>query len=159
MRTALLALPLAALALAAVSFAEETPGAPQPRPTLQAADADGDGAVSRAEFAAAHAARFARMDANNDGVIDASERPMRRPGPPRDGAAAQAAGAQEPPPRHRPRHNPDADGDGRITRAEFEASHAALFDRLDSNDDGALAGEELDRRPHRRPCPPPHAAD
>ncbi|NWG53914.1 MAG: hypothetical protein HXY28_09360, partial [Hydrogenophilaceae bacterium] len=85
MRTALLALPLAALALAAVSFAEETPGAPQPRPPLQAADADGDGAVSRAEFAAAHAARFARMDANNDGVIDASERPMRRPGPPRDG--------------------------------------------------------------------------
>jgi len=30
----------------------------------------------------------------------------------------------------------DANGDGTITRAEFQASHSAMFDRMDVNDDG-----------------------
>lgn len=43
-------------------------------------DADGDGAVSRAEMRSGVAARFAQMDANSDGSLDASERPAPRRG-------------------------------------------------------------------------------
>ncbi|MBI1186225.1 MAG: hypothetical protein GC206_02665 [Alphaproteobacteria bacterium] len=160
MRIAFLALPLAALALASVATAEDSPArAPHQRPDLRAADANGDGAVSRAEFTAAHAARFAQMDANGDGVIDASERPARRRGPPRDGAAAPPAGAQEAGARPPRGMRPDADGDGRITRAEFDASLAAMFDHIDANDDGAIAGEEFERRRHRGRRPAPDAAE
>lgn len=41
------------------------------------ADANGDGVITRAEFDAQSAARFAAMDANKDGKIEASE--MRKP--------------------------------------------------------------------------------
>ena len=45
---------------------------------LMAADTDHDGKVSHAEFTAMAAARFARMDANNDGEITADEMPAPR---------------------------------------------------------------------------------
>lgn len=45
---------------------------------MQDTDTNKDGAISRDEFMAGHQARadkmFAKMDANNDGVIDATER-------------------------------------------------------------------------------------
>jgi Ca2+-binding EF-hand superfamily protein len=41
---------------------------------LKKADSDGDGAVTRAEFDAAVAARFAHADSNGDGSISAEER-------------------------------------------------------------------------------------
>lgn len=44
---------------------------------LGRADRDGNGEVSRAEIEAGVAARFAAMDADGDGVLDASERPQR----------------------------------------------------------------------------------
>lgn len=54
------------------------------------ADANGDGVITRAEFDAENAARFARMDVNKDGKIDASEMPkprrMRGAMPPAPGA-------------------------------------------------------------------------
>ena len=37
-------------------------------------DADGDGNISKDEFMKGHEAKFGMIDANNDGVIDASER-------------------------------------------------------------------------------------
>jgi uncharacterized low-complexity protein len=37
-------------------------------------DADGDGAVTKEEFMQGHDAMFGKMDANGDGVLDASER-------------------------------------------------------------------------------------
>jgi hypothetical protein len=38
--------------------------------------------------------------------------------------------------------NPDANGDGVITRAEYEASTLAMFERLDKNADGVLTKGE-----------------
>ncbi len=45
---------------------------------LRAADADGDGAITRAEFDAAIAAQFARVDADGNGAITAEERQASR---------------------------------------------------------------------------------
>lgn len=46
---------------------------------------------------------------------------------------------------------PDANKDGVVTREEFTARHAELFDRLDKNKDGRLTGDEFGPRggPHR----------
>jgi Ca2+-binding EF-hand superfamily protein len=40
----------------------------------------------------------------------------------------------------------DANGDGRVTREEFTAGKARLFDRLDRNRDGALDSSDRGRR-------------
>jgi Ca2+-binding EF-hand superfamily protein len=37
-------------------------------------DADGDGNISKEEFMKGHEVKFDQIDANSDGVIDASER-------------------------------------------------------------------------------------
>jgi hypothetical protein len=54
------------------------------------ADVNKDGAISRAEYDAAAAQRFARMDANKDGKLDRADRPQRMPPP----AQAPAPGAK-----------------------------------------------------------------
>ncbi|MCP3730693.1 hypothetical protein M9978_09660 [Sphingomonas sp. MG17] len=54
------------------------------------ADVNKDGAISRAEYDAAAAQRFARMDANKDGKLDRADRPQRMAPP----AQAPAPGAK-----------------------------------------------------------------
>lgn len=49
---------------------------------MMRADTNGDGVVTRAEFAAASAARFARMDRNGDGKLDMADRPQQPASPP-----------------------------------------------------------------------------
>jgi len=51
-------------------------GGPPLRPEML--DTDKDGSVTKAEFAAAMAARFEQMDINRDGVVTADERRARR---------------------------------------------------------------------------------
>ena len=48
------------------------------RTMLRAADADGNRAVTRAEFDAALMQRFSRLDADNDGTVTAAERKAAR---------------------------------------------------------------------------------
>jgi len=47
----------------------------------------------------------------------------------------------------------DADGDGNVSKAEFQQAHAArgeeMFARLDKNADGVLSQEELNAQPRR----------
>lgn len=45
-----------------------------PGPMMQRADTNGDGAISQAEFVAAHLAMFDKADANKDGTVTAKER-------------------------------------------------------------------------------------
>lgn len=109
-------------------------------------DANGDGAIDRAE-AAAHpklAANFDRLDANRDGRLSADERPRHRRGGMHGGLERL-----------------DADRDGRISRAEFDAAAAMRgqdaarapdFAAIDTNRDGFLVRSEV-RAHHERMRP------
>jgi Ca2+-binding EF-hand superfamily protein len=104
-----------------------------------ALDTDGDGLISRAEVASHPrlAAKFDTLDANKDGRLDAAERPSwqgkhrSKDGHGRRGMADAVA--------------LDADGDGRISRAEAakQPKFATRFDQADGNRDGYLVRSEL----------------
>jgi Ca2+-binding EF-hand superfamily protein len=106
---------------------------------LTRSDANNDGAITREEFLARPIEHFERLDANDDGVISADERPQR----------GERSEMRE---RRADRPNPDTNGDGSFSRAEFAAMGAAMFERLDADDDGAVTREEAraGRGHHRR---------
>jgi hypothetical protein len=120
-------------------------------------DTNGDGMISKAENRAAAEARFARMDANGDGTIGADERgkgmgKWKRGG--RRGAAAEGS----PVPMHggkRHEMKADANGDGVITRAEFDAHSAARFAAMDANKDGRIDASEMPKPRRMRGATPP----
>jgi Ca2+-binding EF-hand superfamily protein len=103
---------------------------------LKAADANGDGLISKAEAQAALpmiARHFDEIDANKDGFVTGDE--LR--------AFHQQHRAQR-----RAEHfkQIDADGDGRVSKAEAQAKAPRLFahfDQVDANGDGFLTPEEL----------------
>ena len=98
------------------------------------ADTNKDGAVSRAEFVAMNAARFVRMDKNQDGRLSFEERiPERAPNGlrPLDPAAPWRPG------------DADANGDHFITRDEFFLNVGIIFARFDANRDDQIAGDEI----------------
>jgi Ca2+-binding EF-hand superfamily protein len=99
-------------------------------------DKDGDGKVTKTEAEAGHKARFEQIDGNKDGVVDAAEIAAHQ--------AANKAGAGRKSPRML---RMDADGDGKVTVAEFGAQHAGWFERMDGNGDGVVSLEEM--RAHR----------
>ena len=114
---------------------------------LDRLDTDKDGKISKAEFAAQSAERFARMDTNGDGKIDAAERSAAAEGGRRGGRGMSRM---------------DRDGDGVITRAEYDAQSDQRFARLDANGDGFIDTAErqamMSRMGRGRPggdTPPP----
>lgn len=96
-------------------------------------DADHDGVVTRAEFAAHRDAMFDRLDQNRDGLVSPADFPrlarFRPAGYQRITAALQQA---------------DRNGDGAVSRAELAAAPMTLFDRADSNRDGRIDTMEAD---------------
>jgi Ca2+-binding EF-hand superfamily protein len=108
---------------------------------LTRADANNDGDITRDEFLARPLEHFDRLDANDDGVISTAERPQRGE---RGGRGEGERRADRP--------NPDANGDGSFSRAEFAAMGAHVFERLDGDDDGRVTREEAQaaRGHHRR---------
>lgn len=126
-------------------------------------DADGDGVVDRAEYDASGVRAFAHADADGNGRIDASDPEPRREAP---AAAANAAAgkadageAGKPRPGTRtPRREViamptthtragfleiyDADGDGVVTREEFNRLRGEAFARTDADGDGRIVAEE-----------------
>lgn len=108
---------------------------------LRGADANNDGNITRDEFLARPIAMFERLDANSNGVIEASERAQRPERGAQDGERHQRAD----------RPNPDTDGNGTFSRAEFTTMGAGMFERLDANSDGRVTQEEAQAaRGHRR---------
>ncbi len=106
---------LAALTLAAggVALAQQTPQDPR---RAARGDADGDGRVSKAEFVDGRVQRLTALDANRDGSVSAEEMQAGR-------EARRAEGAD------RMFARLDADGNGAITRAEFDARRGDRAER------------------------------
>lgn len=107
------------------------------RVAFSRADANNDGNITRDEFLARPNQMFDRIDANRNGVIEASERPQPR---------QRGEGGPR-----RERFNPDADNNGSISAAEHAAMGARMFERMDANSDDRVTQEELQtQRGHRR---------
>ena len=98
---------------------------------LEAADRDGDGVVTRAEFLQARSARFQQLDRNSDGFIAADD--IGRFGKRRADRQGRAAAAMR---------DMDADGDGRVSRPEFDQASQKIFQRLDGDANGLLTRQE-----------------
>lgn len=105
-------------------------------------DTNGDGLISKAENRAMVEARFARMDADKDGTVEAGEgrkgmgkakwkRGADRRGPGGPGGPAMAM------------KKADTNGDGAISKAEFDAQSAQRFAKLDTNSDGKIDAAEM----------------
>ncbi len=99
---------------------------------LEKADANGDGAVSKAEFTAHRQAQFPRLDRNKDGFFTDGDVPkiMKNRMP-----AGFTPGEM--------RGQFDVNGDGRISEHEFVHGPAMAFDRIDANADGVVTSAEL----------------
>lgn len=153
------------LATACVSDAFGQPAdRPAPRPGLlggrdpaeafRNADTDGDGRLSREEFIKARTADmeqvFTRMDENGDGFVDPTEarrfaESMRSGQGGRDGGGSSERGPRPDGEMPRPRagdggEDPfarlDRDGDGQLSRDEFQAGMARLREFMQRNGGG-----------------------
>jgi len=119
-------------------------------------DLNGDGSVSQDEHRAAKAAQKAerekRRDINGDGVVDAADKAAFKEKRKARKAAFKERRAERKKSGERPqRIKRDANEDGVVTRAEFDAATAAMFARLDVNGDGVLSeGEGRKRRKGKR---------
>jgi Ca2+-binding EF-hand superfamily protein len=102
---------------------------------FKAIDADGDGKLTKAEADAARGKPLLLLlaDANKDGAVTKEELAKAYAG--RGGAASD-----------RVFEALDADKDGKISTAEWQAAGERRFARLDRNKDGAITADEVARR-------------
>lgn len=129
---------------------------------FERSDTNGDGFVSKEEFAAGRNAMFAKLDANGDGFIDQAELDKAReawhqraskPAQTDTGTQAEAQNKQ-----HRGfMQRMDADGDGKVTAQEFAVAGDRMFARLDKNADGKIAKDEVPH--HRKKADAPASGD
>ena len=178
-----LMLTAAAFALMASPVLAEQGPPPPPAPPqgpgfFERADLNKDGVITIEEVKTARATMFDRADANKDGFVVKDEmRALRPPRPPKRPGERDERGEGRPP--HEKRGLmafSDANADGSVTRAEFDAATAKMaterqsmaqeraaeaFARLDANKDGRIDATELaamrakmPARPDRPPHPP-----
>ena len=159
-------LPVLSLGALALALAAPTIAAPEGKP----AGPDRSVPMARADTLAKVEARFAKIDTNSDGVIDAAEmtahREAKRAARAEKIAAmtdeqkakfqerraamkerwAKRAASTDAPAVKRSRGDRmariDMDGDGRITAAEFAAPAMQRFDKMDANSDGIVTPDE-----------------
>lgn len=106
---------LAALTLAAGGAAVAQQASQDP-PRVARADTDGDGRLSKSEFVDGRVARLTAQDVDGDGTVSAAEMQAGR-------EARRAEGAD------RAFARMDSDGNGAVTRAEFDAVRADRGER------------------------------
>lgn len=163
MRKTVLTLMLAASAITSAATAQSTPAAP-PAPMRQ--DANRDGVTTRAEAIAQADARFAQMDTDHDGRVSGGEMRAYREAM-HDRMVAKGRDVPVPPPgggKHDGMgRRMDPNGDGSVSREEFEARAVKRFDRMDANHDGTIDATEranaaemrhVDRRERREGATP-----
>jgi hypothetical protein len=107
-------------------------GAGQYEAMIKAVDKDGDGRITKAE--AGDAPWFARIDRNQDGIIDAGELAKLKEAM----RAGKGGGDGQPGDQL---SKADTNADGRITKAE--AGDPPWFDKVDKNQDGVLDAGEI----------------
>lgn len=131
---------LAGAAMAADQTADAAANSQNPRAAKRAEyrqrffdqiDTNHDGVVSRAEYQAWVDARFAKLDTNGDGHIDANEIATS------PAAAARAQKRAEAFVKHF-----DQDGSGTVSKSDFEAKAMARFDHLGNGAD-SLTEDQL----------------
>ena len=98
---------------------------------LERVDTDKDGKISKVEFDAEGSKMFAKLDENSDGKIASDEMPQRH--------WARFGGHMF--------DSMDADHDGQVTKAEFQAAGEKMFQRMDKNGDGIIEKDEM-QKPH-----------
>ena len=102
---------------------------------LRAADANGDGALTKAEFAAYRAQQFQRLDRDGDGYLtDADTQQLKR-------FASRMPPGMEP---GQMIARFDADGDGKVNEAEVANGPTPAFDAVDANGDGVATKAEFE---------------
>lgn len=115
---------------------------------LKAADANHDGAITRAEMRATRATMFERMDANSDGFITQAEREAMADAAQARGKSKRPEGAGGGPGPggggERGLERADTNNDGKISRDEFVNGPMPMFDRLDANKNGTIEATELE---------------
>ena len=128
------------------------------------ADTNGDGFVSKDEFAAGRNAMFTKLDANSDGSVDQAELDKAREAwHQRKNQQAQAdTGTQAETPK-KERHGRfmariDTNSDGKVTMQEFAAAGDQMFAKFDANGDGKLAQDEMPKHRKHKDAPAEGAA-
>lgn len=133
-------------AIATLSLALALPTVAQAAEQLTQADTNKDGKISRAEAKAAQNRSFERLDSNGNGELDRQEFDKGQPGLP--------ANADEQDKQRRQRiikgwfDNIDSNGDGKISKSEYQQAVAPYFDRMDGNGDGSISSDELKKAFH-----------
>ncbi|RKF22522.1 hypothetical protein D6851_04690 [Altericroceibacterium spongiae] len=109
-------------------------------------DANGDGVLDDADREAREKQRFERLDTDGDGSISPEEFAARK----QAGKRGSGMGRRG---HHGMRHGgpggsgpmfmmADANKDGTVTRAEFDAQALSMFSRMDTNGDGTVTADE-----------------
>lgn len=127
-----------AVLTAGVAMAQPAPGGGM-RDFIAQADANHDGNITRAEWDAARAARFTQQDADHNGSLSATERPHWGGNGGQPPAGGQPPGGGQ----HHGMMNADTNNDGNISRAEYDAQSAAMFQHLDADNNGTITAAEL----------------
>lgn len=124
---------------------------------FEKSDANGDGVISKSEYDAKRAEhtekREARRDLNNDGTVDVADKELHKAkrAKRKEKQAERKANRDVNRDNYRKRIKRDANGDGLITRAEYDTATEAMFIWLDANADGVLTkGEGKKRRRGKR---------
>lgn len=118
---------------------------------LEQWDADADGSVTPAEVAAKRSEVFAMFDQDNNQILAAAEWALVEEHMSMEmghGGAGHGMNMAGPGKAIHEGMTPafnDADGDGNVTLAEFEAASAKLFPLMDGNADGAVTADDFAR--------------